>query len=337
MKAREGDLLENAKGLIFDVKGLVHPPGRVVAFPRFIPTSQGIRKRGGVAYKKVYPLSERFEFLETHFPHYLVFDLVFGSRLCEVPTSDIKHYYDPVERLGELRGGSHLDNLEVDALHFLEILQDQAMVPWDKLGVSGSLLVKLHNSKSDIDLIVYGIGNCNETYAALKSLAKDAESVVKTYSREELKVLYDFRSRDTQVPFNDFAKTEHRKVLQGKFLQRDYFIRCIKDWDEVEERYGDTVCEEIGHAKIRATVSNDSEAIFTPCRYSVENVRLLGGKGGEAVTEVASFRGRFCEQAVAGEKVVAQGKVEKVQRKDGETFFRLLLGGKPSDFMALEG
>ncbi|MGB9135589.1 MAG: hypothetical protein WCC63_08450, partial [Candidatus Bathyarchaeia archaeon] len=89
-------------------------------------------------------------------------------------------------------------------------------------------------------------------------------------------------------------------------------------------------------AKIKATVTNDSEAIFTPCRYSVENVRLLGGKGGEAVSEVASFRGRFCEQARTGETVIAQGKVEKVRRKDGETFLRLLLGNEPSDFMALE-
>jgi len=54
------------------------------------------------------------------------------------------------------------------------------------------------------------------------------------------------------------------------------------------------------------------------------------------VSEIASFRGRFCEQAGEGETVIAQGKVEKVQKKNSDTFFRLLLGGKPSDFMVLE-
>jgi len=33
--------------------------------------------------------------------------------------------------------------------------------------------------------------------------------------------------------------------------------------------------------------------------------------------------------------VVARGKVEKVQKRKGNTFFRLLLGGDSSDFMAL--
>ncbi len=164
---------------------------------------------------------------------------------------------------------------------------------------------------------------------------KDEKSTAKTYTTEELKELYDFRSQDTQMPFDDFATTEHRKVLQGKFLQHDFFIRCIKDWDEVEERYGDVVYTTVGYAKIEATISDDSEAIFTPCRYVVDNVQVLEGKGGETVTEIASFRGRFCEQARAGETVMAQGKVEKMQKKDGDTSFRLLLGGKPSDFMAL--
>ncbi len=336
VKAKEGDLIHTTHSWIYDVKGLVHPPDRIVAFPRFFPDPRGDRRREGIAYRKVYALPERFQLLQAYFPHYLVFDSVFGERLCEVPRNDIQHYYNPVERLGELRGDGQLDKLEVDALSFLEVLHDQAMVPWDKLGVSGSLLVRLYTPKSDIDPVVYGAGNCRRAFETLKSLTKDAKSVLKTYSLEELRVLYDFRSRDTQLVFEDFAITEHRKVLQGKFLRRDYFIRCVKDWDEVDERYGDVAYQKVGYAKIRATVSNDSEAIFTPCRYSVENVRLLGGKGGEAVTEVASFRGRFCDQARTGETVVAQGKVEKVQRKDGETFFRLLLGGEPSDFMALE-
>ena len=337
MKAREGDLLENAEGIIFDVKGLVHPPEKTVAFPRFVPAIQGTRKREGVTYKKVYTLSERFKLLETHFPYYLVFDPVFGERLCEVSKKDVEHYYDPVERMEELRCDGQIDELETDASRFLEVLHDQAMVSWDKLGISGSILVKLHTPKSDIDPVVYGARNCRRVYETLKSLSKDEKSGVKIYSREELRTLYDFRSRDTQVPFEDFARTECRKVLQGKFLQHDYFIRCVKDWDEVDERYGDVIYHRVGYAKIRATVSDDLEAILTPCRYHVENVRLLDGKGGEEATEIASFRGRFCEQARTGETVVAQGKVEEVQRKDGETFFRLLLGGEPSDFMALEG
>lgn len=335
--AKEGHMIHTTHNWIYDIKGLVHPPNRIVAFPRFIPDPHGTRRRGNAAYRKVYALSERYKLLQIYFPYYLVFDPVFGERLCEVSKNDVEHYYDPVERTEELRCDVQLDKLETDASRFLELLHDQAMVSWNKLGISGSILVKLHTSKSDIDPVVYGAHNCHKVYETLKSLSKDEKSGVKIYSPEELRTLYDFRSRDTQVPFEDFARTECRKVLQGKFLQHDYFIRCVKDRDEVDERYGDVIYHKVGYAKIRATVSDDLEAILTPCRYHVENVRLLDGMGGEGATEIASFRGRFCEQARTGETVVAQGKVEEVKRRDGESFFRLLLGGQPSDFMALEG
>jgi hypothetical protein len=337
MGAREGDLLQTHDGLIFDVKGLAHPAERIVAFPRFVPDSSGDRKRKSVAYKKVYSISERYRLLEKWFPQYLVFDPIFGECLCEVPKEDVRVHYDPITRLQELRDSDRLDDLESDALRFSELLQKSAGVPWSKLGISGSLLAKLHTPRSDIDVIVYGRANCLKTYEALRSEMKSGEEGVRAYRLEELRVLYNFRSQDTRMPFESFIKSEHRKASQGKFLRHDYFIRCIVDWDEVGEKYGDIVYKEVGYAKIRAKVSDDSEAIFTPCRYTVEAVQVLSGEGGNAVTEVASFRGRFCEQALMGEVIVAQGKVEKVQRKNGEAFFRLLLGSKPSDFMALEG
>ena len=335
--SHEGDYIENLTKVIFDVKGLVHPPERIVAFPRFVPDPQGSRKRKGITYRKVYALPERFKLLEERFPHYLVFDPVFGERLCEVPEKDVQCHYNPVDRLQELRSGSQLDPLEADALLFMNLLHSHSSVPWDKLGISGSLLARLYTPCSDIDPIIYGTNNCFKVYKALKSLMKNGANGVKAYTKKELKALYKFRSQDTKMSFEDFVATDCRKVLQGKFLHHDFFIRCVKDWNEVEELYGDIVYGRVGYGKIKAIVSDDSEAIFTPCRYSVDHVRKLEGTWEGSVTEVVSFRGRFCEQAKKGETIVAQGKVEKVQKKNGDTFLRFLLGGKPSDHMILEG
>jgi len=102
MKAREGDLIQTQDKVIFDVKGLVHPPDRIVAFPRFIPDSYGNRRGKDTVYRKIYPLLERYNLLEKRFPQYLVFDPVFGEHLCEVPKTDIRHHYNPVKRLQEL-------------------------------------------------------------------------------------------------------------------------------------------------------------------------------------------------------------------------------------------
>jgi predicted nucleotidyltransferase len=334
--AREGDLLETQDGLIFDVKGFVHPPDRVIAFPRFIPSPEGDRKLRGRAYKKIYALSERFEFLEEKLPHYLVSDHVFGDVLCEVPQKDVRRYYDPANHLINLRGSRQLDLLETDALRLHETLHSKANVTWSSLGISGSLLAGLHTVESDIDPIVYGTAEGTKVHESLEHLTRDSTSALRAYSLDELRKLYCFRRQDTRIGFDDFVKTERRKVLQGKFGGHDYFIRFVRDWAEIDEQYGDSIYCRTGYARIKASVTDDSESIFTPCRYPVETVRVLDGKGAEDVVEVASFRGRFCEQARTGETIIAQGKTEKVQTKDGNSFSRLLLGSQPSDFMVLE-
>jgi predicted nucleotidyltransferase len=75
--------------------------------------------------------------------------------------------------------------------------------------------------------------------------------------------------------------------------------------------------------------------IFTPCCYKIEDVKLLDGTPVQTIEEIVSFRGRFCEQAKNGETVVAQGKVERVQKLGEREHYRLLLGNKTSDHMIL--
>ncbi|MFQ6080686.1 MAG: hypothetical protein ACE5OW_03340 [Candidatus Bathyarchaeia archaeon] len=335
MKAREGDYIEDFSGTIFDVKGLVHPPDRIVAFPRFTLNLAGERKRGNVVYNKVYALSERFALLEEKFPQYVVYDKVFNERLCEVPVQAVKHHHQPAHRLQDLRRGDELDEVERTALRLVELLKENAEVQWSKLGISGSILVKLHIPTSDIDPIVYGSETCYKVYSALRRMLENRKSRLKPYGLKELKELFDFRSKDTVTSFEDFVRTESRKVLQGKFMGRDYFIRFVKDWNEVEERYGAVRYTSEGYAKIKARIVDDSEAIFTPCCYQISGVEALEGVHVGPIEEIVSFRGRFCEQARNGEVVVAQGKVERVQRAGKPEYYRLLLGNKVSDYMIL--
>jgi len=335
MKAREGDLIETLDGNIFDVKGLVHPPDKTIAFIRFTLDSKGERKRDNKRYKKVYPLHERYALLRRKFPQYLVFDPVFNEWLCEVPTEIVRKHYEPKKFLSQLRRKHVLDELEKQTLELAQLLQRRANVKWNALGVSGSLLASLHTPKSDIDLVVYGSKSCEKVYAALKSSVHDKSSGVKSYGRRDLKTLFDFRSKDTNMRFEGFVRTESRKVLQGKFRQKDYFIRCVKEWNEISEKYGSVRYEPVGEARVKATISDDSQMIFTPCTYQIEDVKTLEGERVEPLCEIVSFRGRFCEQARNGEEVIACGKVERVQRHDDKEYFRLLLGNKPSDCMIL--
>jgi predicted nucleotidyltransferase len=336
MRAREGDLIKTGDGVIFDVKGLVHPPDRVIAFPRYIPNAKGARGHGANLYGKVYNLAERFQYLQHNTPKLIVDDIVFGETLCEVPTASVTKHYKPVEKLAELRESQKLADLERKAIVLAKTLKEAAGIPWSSIGISGSIMAGLFTLQSDIDPLVYGIENCRSAYAALEGLLKDEKSHVKSYTKEELSTLFDFRSKDTMMNFEDFARTEQRKAFQGKVDGVDYFVRFVKDWSEIDENYGDICYRNMGYAKITARVANDSDALFTPCTYRLENVKVLEGPQLKPITEVVSFRGRFCQQAQTGEEIVVQGKVEHVTdtRSNNENY-RLIIGGKPSDYMAL--
>jgi len=235
-KAREGDLLETTGNIIFDVKGLVHPPNRVVAFIRYVPDPEGNRERDGTRYSKFYALSKRYVLLKQKFPQYLVNDPVFNTLLCEVPFEDIKQHYQPAQGLQDLRNRNNLDDAEKTALKFMEILKENAGVPWSKLGVSGSILVNLHTPSSDIDLIVYGTETGYQVQATLKSMREDKNSPFKAYNLDGLKELFDFRSKDTITSFEDFVRTDSRKVSHGKFMGKHFFIRFVKDLNEISEQ-----------------------------------------------------------------------------------------------------
>lgn len=336
MRAREGDLIKTKSNVVFDVKGLVHPPNKVIAFPRFIPSPQGTRRGKDATYGKVYSLGDRFKYLQENHPELIVFDPVFGETLCEVPTTDIAEHYQPSEKLASLRTSKNLSALENKALRLAISLKEKADIPWSAIGISGSIMAGLTNEKSDIDPLVYGVENSRKAYTALQELLKTADSGFKPYSIEELQTLFDFRSKDTQMSFENFVLVESRKAFQGKFMETDYFIRFVKEWDETNEQYGEVCYKNSGYAKITANIADSSDSLFTPCTYKLKEVQVVEGPKLAPITEIVSFRGRFCEQATNTEAIEAQGKVELVtDKKNSSEHYRLIIGNKPSDYMVL--
>jgi predicted nucleotidyltransferase len=127
------------------------------------------------------------------------------------------------------------------------------------------------------------------------------------------------------MTFGDFVKHERSKVLQGKFRSTHYFIRCVKEWSELEEAYGDKEYYPTRRATVRATIASDDDSIFTPCTYQISDVDVIGGDTSHVPTQITSFRGRFCEQARTGDRVVAVGLLERVVDEHGEQC-RLIIG-----------
>jgi predicted nucleotidyltransferase len=331
----ESYYLESSDGLFFAVKGLVHPPQTVVAYLRYVPDPGGDRERGGIRYRRLYHFREQEALLQERYPAYLFFDPVFGEWLQGVPHEHVRQVYDPCLKLAQLRRSKDLDELQEKAVEFTGLLRERAKVPEENIGVSGSVLVGLHTTQSDQDFVVYGSENCWAVHDALRELLDQASSGVEGLDRKGLEELYAFRSQDTPMSFEDFSRMEGRKVIQGRFRGCEYFMRFVKAPSEVGERYGNRRYVPLGSAEIRARVTDDTEAIFTPCTYRTDEVQFVEGAEVSDLKEITSFRGRFCEQAREGEWVVARGKLERVSSKGETVYHRLLLGG-PGDRMIVE-
>ncbi|MCR4408293.1 MAG: hypothetical protein NUW24_15470 [Anaerolineae bacterium] len=335
---REGFALETHEGLIFTVKGLIHPPETVIAYLRYVPAPQGERLRDGVSYRRVYHFDEPIRMLETRFPRYLFFDRVFGRQLQGVPHSYIRRVYDPRHKLAELSQSGGGDQAEEAALRFAELLHRAAEVPFPCLGLSGSILLGLHTSASDLDMVVYGVEAGRRVHRALRLLLSEPSGEVTPLNEQELRALHAAHAMDTGVPLADFIHLQRRKVNEGRYQGRGYFIRFVKDVTETGEKYGDRRYTPLGPARIRALVTDDSETIFTPCRYGLERVRFLVGEWVADLREVVSYRGRFCEQARAGEEIVAQGILERVtSQSDDMVYHRLVVGGQRGDYLVARG
>lgn len=330
----ESFYIETREGLFFAVKGLVHPPDRIIGVVRYSPDPEkGERIKNGVAYRRLYHFSEQEQLLRSSFPQYLKYDPVLGTRIQSVPRSMIRSVYDP--RIGgcNICESRPAEGVLGDAAMFLNMLHERANVPLSAIGISGSILIGLHNPGSDLDVSVFGMQSCRRVYQTLRGLL-DSRSVseLTPLDASGIAELYQQRVTDTQMEFVEFEKSERNKICQGIYRGRQYFIRFLKEPRESGELYGEFRYASWGRALVEARVIDDQDAIFTPCRYLLSDVKILEGPD-IAPHEIVSFRGRFCEQARTGEIVRAAGTIESIDNNNGDIRYRLLLGNSSLDTM----
>jgi len=334
-RVREGDFVETSEGLIFDVKGLVHPPDRAIAFLRYYPSPSGNRERGGQKYAKVYHLAERFDMLRQNYPQYLYRDSVFGRELQGVPESSIRRIYRPGEALARLRALAVRDALQQDVVTFAELVQKASRVPVESLGVSGSVQVDLHIPSSDIDLIVYGQKAGRAVQLALRQAHLDPEQGIAGYDLDSYGQVYNLRWSGSGIPIETMFEVDGPKAMHGVFGGHQYFVRAVVDWTENHEQYGQRKYHQLGQSRARCRIAGAADSVFTPCSYEVDRVRILQGTKARNVREIVSFRGRFCEQAEQDDTVIVNGMLEEV-RTDKESWTRFLLGDDPQDILIPE-
>lgn len=326
---REGDYLETKEGLLFHVKGLLHPSDRVVAFLRYIPDPSGNREKGGKKYRKIYPLEDRFEFLKENYPKYITYSETLEREIQAVPHEDIVKTYKPTEKIKEIRKKDSPSNIEKEILELSEKIIAKAKIKPEYLGVTGSVLVGLQTENSDIDLIGYGKENGWRIHTALKKLREEDEKI-QPYDDENSLRIARFRWSGTGFPPRVLSDIEKNKALHGTIDSRDFFVRLVLDWNDIDESFNSFNYSFEGKSKIEGMILEDEFSIFTPNTYLIKKTRTLDGKSYD-VNRIVSYRGRFTEQAEKGDEFQAYGRIEKVTQNKKE-YHRMLLG-RPEEYL----
>jgi hypothetical protein len=340
-QAIEGAYLQTKEdNLFFDIKGIFHPKDRVISFIRFYPDPEGDRIRKGIQYRKIYDISERYSFLKQHFPEYIFYSKHLDMELQGVKRKDIKKIYTPRECYKNLEGKKRMSKRELKAIELCNLFIEKGEVPESSIGITGSQMVGLNTEKSDIDLIIYGTKVAKNFQKKLISIFQDINECRK-YNFEEYKKHYRFRAAGAGISFNDFMKSEIRKNHQGKYHDIDFFIRYIKSPEDWKGNYYDYHFTNLGRIKLSAEIINSSDSLFTPCSYLINPLRIINEKDlsknieMDKLKEINSYRGRFCEHAKEEEIVLVEGKLEKVNYKNEEIYYRILLGNQKQDKMIL--
>ena len=333
---RDRDFLQSKERFLFCVIGSIHPADRVISYVKYIPSKSGKWSRGEERFQRIMryytmlDLSGTLKFLEKH-PAYLYNSHVMGIRISAVPLNRIAKHFKPEEKLRELyrAEAGRFDALQRKTLNLTLRISDESDVPLKYFGVTGSILLDMHQEFSDIDLTVYGAENSRLVKDALKQIYSEGKCGISRLSGEEAKKWCVNKARMYPLTYEEAEKILDRKWNRGMFEGTMFSIHPVKLEEEIGEKYGDRIFRAEGMIKIKAVVSDSSEADFLPSVYKIEDVRILEGSDVSDIREAASYEGLYGGIADEGERIVAYGKLEKVIDKiSGEDYHRVLIGSQ---------
>jgi hypothetical protein len=343
-KFRDRDFIQTREGFFFCVVGPFHPSDRVISYLKYVPSNLGVWGGRRKRFKRVMraytipSLMETFSLLERDHPHYLFYSPFYNITMTAVPHKYIAEHYKPEEKLAQLLQATRLDPLQKKLKRFASFLAEISGVPLGSLGVTGSILLNIHRPEfSDIDLTVYGFKNSLAVKRALTEAYFSPSFAVRRLEGEALKAWCEGKARSYPLTVGEASRIHQRKWNIGLFEDTPFSIHPVKLEQEVEEAYGESVYHPIAPVTVRAVVRDNTDAVFLPSVYRVQEVTIIEGPQVPDIREVVSYEGLYSDLAEVGEPIMARGKLERVlHKRTGQRHHRVLVGspeGKGKEYI----
>lgn len=290
------DFIETEEGLLFALIPAAAEHNKLLCCLRYV-------KEPSLGWKK-YPTQQANSFLQNHYPKYLHYSAQLDAHVHAVPRANITKHYQPKPSLQRLLQREPCDQVEAD-VHTLCALLQAAGIELSLLGITGSILVGVHNAASDIDLVCYGRAIFQQVRTQVAHLI--AEGRLSVLSAQDW--LDAYARRSSSLCLADYIWHEQRKINKALVNNRKFDLNLLI---EKPRDLG------LGYKKIRTTclqaqVINDDYAFDNPAEWVIASAE---------VSVVMCFTATYTGQARAGEWIEVAGVVE--ENAQGDT--RIVVG-----------
>ncbi len=307
------DFIETAEGLCFAVvQHGVETCGnqeKVLCFLRYIKRQDSENR----SWHKVSTESAN-AYLERHFPQYLYHSPVLDASLHGVGTGLITRHHRPRLRLQQIMASRQRDPVEQDLFDLCRLYQDNGL-DLSLVGVTGSVLIGVQQSASDIDLVLYD----RTLFHKARLLTQKLIECKQLSELEEQGWHESYARRSCALSLASYVWHERRKYNKALVNGRKF------DLNLVVEPLDDNITQykKCGAIVLQRKVTDDFYGFDYPALFTIDD---------KAVGSVVCFTATYTGQAVTGEMVEIAGLVE--QAEDGRK--RIVVGSSreaPGEFI----
>jgi uncharacterized protein len=372
----EGDFITFQNNWEFEIKDFHQPRDKTVAYLRYFSEkfenakgrtknqtniNDSASEKSDPAekyehkYTKIYEIKDRFKFLKNNYPSLIFKHPNYYFDMQAVSNDSIAHHYRPEVFLNDLLCSKReiKNPILLKAVEFCKFLSEGSDVSLSYFGITGSLLLNLSTSSSDIDIIVYGFGNSLKVRETLRKVfeLQNEDSELLKYNLKEFKELYKFRAKGSPISFYEFLNVEIRKLHQGKYKNIDYFIRFLEhenreSYKELNQ-FNTRKIINLGRITVNGQVHGDQYWWTTPARVKITDIYIKKFVPHSSlsktiledynlkltdIVQTFTLRGRFIENVRLLEFFEANGTLELIVSQKNRPYLQLNFALDPSDY-----
>lgn len=276
------DFIETAEGLLFAVVANDSEQGRVRCFLRYL-------QQNG-RWAKI-DTDRANQYLSAHHPEYLYHSPQLDADLHAVELSRIVRHYPPKQVLQQLLQATPSDAVLEDLQQLCRLFAANGL-DLEQFGVTGSLLVGMQNSASDIDLVCYQRASFHQARNVVQALI----AADRCQALNDADWLAAFQRRACDLALDEYIWHEQRKYNKAIINQRKFDLSLLVLNQPVAGRF-----RKQGFRRIEAVVIDAEHGFDYPARFSIDHPEI---------NSVVCFTATYTGQAKNGERIVVAGQLE---------------------------